>query len=181
MIPRRNAAPDTDKAAVFVDLLTSHQRELYSYINALLVGHSSAADVLQDANLDLWKHLHDYDVSRPFLPWAYAFAFQSVLAFRSKLSRSRLIFSDDAVQAISDAYLEDAADDDLRVAALRGCIEKLDTEARQLIRERYMGRASVQTIAAQAGATANQISARLYRLRRMLARCVESTLAGEAR
>jgi RNA polymerase sigma-70 factor (ECF subfamily) len=181
MPPCRNPSQETDKAAVFVDLLTSHQRELYSYINALLVGHNGAADVLQDANLELWKHLHDYDFSRPFLPWAYAFAFQSVLAFRTKLSRSRLIFSDETVQAISDAYLEDAADDDTRVAALRGCVEKLDPAGRHLIRERYMGRASVQTIANQAGATANQVSARLYRLRRILARCVETTLAREAR
>lgn len=181
MSPFRPKNPDLDKATVFVDLLTSHQRELYGYINALLLGNHGAADVLQDTNLELWKHLDEYDFSRPFLPWAFGFAFQSVLAFRKKLSRSRLVFSDEAIQLISDAYCQDAADTDSRVVALRNCVESLDPKGRQLIRERYMGRVSVQKIAEQAGATANQISTRLYRLRRILARCVTTAMAREAR
>lgn len=180
MSQRKAKAKQAD-AAAFVDLLTAHQRELYAYINSLLFGHSGAADVLQDTNLELWKQLGQFDFSRPFLPWALGFAFNAVMAFRRKLSRSRLVFSDETIRLISDAYRQDAADADLRVAALRGCVEKLDPTARQLIRERYMGRVPVQTIASDAGATANQISARLYRLRRQLARCVETTLAREAR
>lgn len=181
MTPKSGRSQDADKATVFVDLLTSHQRELYAYINALMAGNGGAPDILQDTNLELWKHLADYDASRPFLPWAFGFAYQTVLAFRKKVSRSRLVFSDEAIQQISDAYRQDAADADARVAALRCCVEKLDSDGRQLIRERYMGRVPVQTIADKAGATANQISARLYRLRRALARCVEATLAREAR
>ena len=175
-----STSPGPDKATLFVDLLTSYQRELYGYINALLLGHHGAADVLQDTNLELWKHLDEYDVDRPFLPWAFGFAFQIVLAYRKKLNRSRLVFSDEAVQLISDAYRQEAAESDSRIAALQGCIEKLDPDGRRLIRERYMGRMSVQKLAEQAGATANQMSARLYRLRRTLERCVKSMLAREA-
>jgi RNA polymerase sigma-70 factor, ECF subfamily len=174
-------AKSADEAMAFVDLLTAHQRELYAYINSLMIGHGGAADVLQDTNLDLWKNLAQYDFSRPFLPWALGFAYHAVLVFRRKHSRSRLVFSDETIRLISDAFRQDAAEADLRVAALRGCVEKLDPSGRQLIRERYMGRVPVKTIASQAGATANQISARLYRLRRLLARCVETTLAREAR
>lgn len=170
-----------DKSSLFVDLLTSHQREIYGYVSALMLGNHGAADVLQDTNLELWKHLDEYDVNRPFLPWAFGFAFQSVLAYRKKLSRSRLVFSDEAIQQISDAYRREAAESDGRVAALQNCIEKLDVSGRNLIRERYMGRVSVQEIAQQAGATANQVSARLYRLRRTLARCVKTAMAREAR
>ena len=48
----------------------------------MLLGDSAAVDVLQDTNLDLWAHIDDFDFARPFLPWAYTFAFHRVLAFR---------------------------------------------------------------------------------------------------
>jgi RNA polymerase sigma-70 factor, ECF subfamily len=176
----RNREP-CDRAEEFVRLLTAHQRDLYAYINTLLVGDISTADVLQDTNFDLWKRLEDYDFGRAFLPWAYGFAFQRVQAYRKTRSRSRLVFSDNVVQNISDAYVTDPISADTRLAALQKCLDKLELNQSQLIRERYVGRASVKALAARLGSTASQISARLYRIRQSLAKCVEATLAAEVR
>jgi RNA polymerase sigma-70 factor (ECF subfamily) len=174
--------PDRDdRAGEFVKLLTAHQRDLYAYINTLLVGEGATADVLQDTNLDLWKRLDQFDFDRPFLPWAYGFAHQRVLAYRKTRSRSRLVFSEETIQLISDAYMNDTIGADARLAALQACLEKLDVEHGRLIRDRYVGRVSVKVLAARVGSTANQISARLYRIRRALAKCVETALAAEAR
>jgi len=170
-----------DRPAEFVKLLTAHQRDLYAYINTLLVGDLATSDVLQDTNLDLWKRLEDFDFQRAFLPWAYGFAYQRVMAYRKTRSRSRLIFSDDAVQLISDAYISDSIGADLRIAALQECLNKLEVKQSQLIRERYVSRASVKAMAVRLGSTASQISARLYRIRRALAKCVEATFAAESR
>lgn len=170
-----------DRPSEFVKLLTAHQRDLYAYINTLLVGDITASDVLQDTNLDLWKRLNDYDFNRAFLPWAYGFAYQRVLAFRKARSRSRLIFSDNVVQAISDAYISDTINADVRLAALQNCLDKLELNQSQLIRDRYTARVSVKALATRLGSSANQISARLYRIRQALAKCVEATLATESR
>jgi len=170
-----------DRATKFVELLTSHQRDLYAYINTLLIGDSAAPDVLQDTNLDLWARLNDFDFGRPFLPWAYGFAYQRVLAYRKTQRRSRLVFSDEVVQLISDTYVNDPADADARLGALRSCLNKLDTQQKQLVRDRYVSRMTVKTLAARLGSTANQVSARLYRIRKTLAKCVESVLARELR
>jgi RNA polymerase sigma-70 factor, ECF subfamily len=170
-----------DQATKFVELLTSHQRDLYSYISSLLIGHSSAADVLQETNLDLWSRLGDFDFNRPFLPWAYGFAYQRVLAFRKSQRRSRLVISDEIVQLISDAYVYGSADADVRLGALRVCVSRLDHHQRNLIHDRYMAQMSVKTIATRLGSTANQVSARLYRIRKALAKCIESALARESR
>jgi len=170
-----------DRPGEFVKLLTAHQRDLYAYINTLLVGDAATADVLQDTNLDLWKRLEDFDFDRPFLPWAYGFAHQRVLAYRKARSRSRLVFSDEVVQLISDAYFSDLVSADIRLSALQTCLDKLEVNQSQLIRDRYLGRVSVKVLAARLGSTASQISARLYRIRRTLAKCVETTLAAEAR
>ncbi len=170
-----------DRPGEFVKLLTSHQRDLYAYINTLLVGDFATVDVLQDANLDLWKRMDEFDFGRPFLPWAYGFAYQRVLAYRKTRSRSRLLFNDQIVQLISDSYIGDTVGADARLSALQKCMERLDQTQSQLIRERYLGKASVKVLAARLGGTAGQISARLYRIRRMLARCIEANLASEAR
>jgi RNA polymerase sigma-70 factor (ECF subfamily) len=170
-----------DRPGEFVKLLTAHQRDLYAYINTLLVGDTATADVLQDTNLDLWKRLEDFDFSRPFLPWAYSFAHQRVMAYRKTRRRSRLVFSDHVVQLISDAYIRDLVSADTRLSALQSCLDKLEQSQRQLIKDRYMGRVSVKVLAARLGSTASQISARLYRIRRSLAKCVEMTLAAEGR
>jgi RNA polymerase sigma-70 factor, ECF subfamily len=170
-----------DRPGEFVKLLTAHQRDLYAYINTLLAGDVAASDVLQDTNLDLWKRLADYDFNRAFLPWAYGFAHQRVLAYRKTRSRSRLIFGDSILQVISDAYISDTIAADVRIAALQNCLEKLELSQSQLIRDRYAGRVSVKALAARLGSSANQVSARLYRIRQMLAKCVEATLATETR
>jgi RNA polymerase sigma-70 factor (ECF subfamily) len=170
-----------DRATKFVQMLTNHQRDLFAYINTLLVGQTAASDVLQDTNLDLWARLDDFDFKRPFLPWAYAFAYQRVLAFRKTQRRSKLVFSDEIVQLISDTYVGGAADADQRVSALQTCLDRLPPRQRQLIRDRYAVTMSVNALAARLGCTANQISARLYRIRRALAKCVEAVMAKEMR
>ncbi|HZZ26551.1 MAG TPA: sigma-70 family RNA polymerase sigma factor [Pirellulales bacterium] len=170
-----------NRATRFIELLTAHQRDLFVYINTLLVGDSSAIDVLQDTNLDLWARLQNFDESRPFLPWAYGFAFQRVLAFRKSRRRSRLVLNDDLVQLISDVCVQDTTPADARLTALRNCLEKLDPQQSQLICDRYIEKMSVKTIAARLGHTANQISARLYRIRQTLGRCIQASLVAEMR
>jgi RNA polymerase sigma-70 factor, ECF subfamily len=168
-----------DRSTRFVEQLTSHQRDLYAYINALLVGDSAALDVLQDTNLELWARLSDFDTNRPFLPWAYGFAYQRVLAFRKTRRRSRLVFSDEILELISDAHLSDSVSADSRLAALQGCLDKLEPAQGELIRDRYVEKLSVKTLASRLGSSANQLSVRLFRIRHALAKCVETTLALE--
>jgi RNA polymerase sigma-70 factor, ECF subfamily len=169
------------RATRFVELLTAHQRDLYAYVNTLLVGDSAAADVLQDTNLDLWARLDDFDFDRPFLPWAYGFAFQRVMAFRKTRSRSRLVFNDEVVELMASICASDATAADVRLTALQACLEKLEDRQGELIHDRYVEKTSVKSLAARLGSNVNQISARLYRIRKALARCVESRLATEAR
>jgi len=177
--PRGDNLSGISRSTRFVELLTAHQRDLYSYIDALLLGDNSVPDVLQDTNLDLWARLGEFDMQRPFLPWAYGFAYQRVLAFRKSRSRSRLIFNDEVLELISDAYVGDATPADTRVAALKRCLEKLAARDSELVRERYAEKMSVKILASRLGRSANQVSVQLYRIRHALAKCVEATLAME--
>ena len=39
---------------IYVQLMSKHQRHLYSYIRSLVPTHADADDVLQEASLTLW-------------------------------------------------------------------------------------------------------------------------------
>jgi RNA polymerase sigma-70 factor, ECF subfamily len=172
---------DEDRTKRFIALLTAHQRDLYLYINTLLLGDSATADVLQNTNLELWKQFKQFDDTRAFLPWAYRFAFYQVLAFRKSRRRSRLVLTDNLVELINNIYIRDDTPADSRLSALQICLQKLDAPQSQLIRERYVDKMTVRTIAARLGGTANQVSARLYRIRQSLSRCIRETLGTEMR
>jgi len=164
----------------FVDLLTSHQRDIYVYTFTLMAGDSATADVVQNANVDLWVHKEEFDLARPFLPWALRFAHNRVLAFRKTRSRSRLVFSDAYVDSLADAMKGSPLEADRRLSALDNCLKSLGNDRQWLVQQRYAGGISVKGLAARMNATADQISARLYRIRKDLAVCIERRLATEA-
>ncbi|QDU89091.1 RNA polymerase sigma factor [Pirellulimonas nuda] len=175
----REPEASSDRNTQFVKLLTSHQPRIYAYIAAALCGDSAAADVLQETNLSLWSQIERYDFTKPFLPWAFGFARQQVMAYRKTCSRSRLVFCDEAVDALADHCLDssDAIDD--RLAALERCVKRLGADEAQLVHERYTGKTPVLAIARRLDVPAHAISSRLHRIRKALARCVQSALATE--
>lgn len=168
--------PD-DRSRHFMEMLTAHQRDLYAYVNMLLAGDSAAADVVQDTNMALWANMELFDFDRPFIPWAMRFAYNQVLAHRKSCGRSRLVFSDEFVEALSHDCMAEPLRSDDRLAALRSCLDKLPQDHRQLVNQRYQGTHSVKTIAAKMGSTPNSVSAQLYRIRKMLADCIERRLS----
>jgi len=170
-----------DRSTRFVELLTAHQRKLYGYISTMLLGDPAAADVLQETNLDLWARLQDYDFDRPFLPWAFGFARQKVLAFRRSHCRSRLMFGEEALSLINEACMHYASEADDRLLALRICLQKLNPQQAALIRERYLAKTPVKLMAEHLDETVQNISSRLHRIRKSLAKCIDSTLAAEGR
>jgi len=170
-----------DLAARFVELLTAHQRKLHAYISTLMLGDPAAADVLQDTNIDLWSRAQDFDFDRPFLPWAFAFARQRVMAFRKSQSRSRLLFSDAAMARIDEECTRLAGEADSRLSALQNCLKKLNERQSYLIGERYNAKTSVKLLAARLGETAHNVASQLHRIRMALARCVDANIAAEER
>jgi DNA-directed RNA polymerase specialized sigma24 family protein len=67
------SAPANDRGQ-FLRLFLEAERDIHRYICAILPNPQDARDVLQETALALWEEFDQYDVTRPFVPWAVRFA-----------------------------------------------------------------------------------------------------------
>src|SRR5215471_11470132 len=78
---------ETARAELLVRLLSRHQDALFRYIFALLPHEEDARDVLQETSVALYRKFPEYDPDKPFLAWAYRFAYLEVLKQRERNQR----------------------------------------------------------------------------------------------
>jgi RNA polymerase sigma-70 factor (ECF subfamily) len=121
----------------FVQLMTEHQGRLYAYVLSLLGDPDQANDVLQEANLVLWRNAGEFQMGSNFRAWAFRIAHFQVMAHRQRQFRDRLVFDDEmlavldpAAKAVDETYEE-------RQERLTACLDKLPETQRVLLRQRY--------------------------------------------
>ncbi|MCU0982755.1 MAG: sigma-70 family RNA polymerase sigma factor [Pirellulaceae bacterium] len=164
----------------FVQLMTEHQGRLYAYVLSLLGDPDQANDVLQEANLVLWRNAGEFQMGSNFRAWAFRIAHFQVMAHRQRQLRDRLVFDDEllavldpAAKAVDETYEE-------RQERLTACLEKLPETQRDLLRQRYADGLSLQAIADRVRRTANAVAQTLFRVRRALIECVTRLAEGGA-
>jgi RNA polymerase sigma-70 factor, ECF subfamily len=176
-MPSKVQETEAGRTSEFVQLLTGSQSRLYAYICSLAGRTAGTRDILQDTNVVLWEKAGEYDPARPFLPWAYRIAYFQVLAHRKSHVRSRLVFDEQLVSEMADELIVRYDDHDRRLEALGSCLEKLPASRRELLDRRYLHNETVERIAVRLYKSPNVVSACLYRIRRSLLECIESSLA----
>lgn len=164
----------------FVNLMTAHQGRLFAYILSLLGNPDAANDVLQETNVVLWRDSGEFRPGSNFKAWAFRVAHFQVMAWRQRQIRDRLVFEDDLLEVLAFAARD--ADDayESRQKLLTGCLEKLASPHRELIRRRYAEGSSLHHIAKERGMTANAVMQSLFRIRQSLMNCVARFSEGSA-
>jgi RNA polymerase sigma-70 factor, ECF subfamily len=163
----------------FVRRLTGCQPRLYAYIMTLVLDPHEADDVLQQANLVMWEKLDEFLVCENFDGLACRVAYFQVMAYRRDRSRQRrrLLFDDQLIESLATAAGGKTDGFQGYLAALRDCMAKLPDVQRELVRRRYEPGGSVNSIAADRGDSPNNVSASLYRIRKLLLACIRENLA----
>jgi len=166
------SADSEQRTEQLVSMLTQHQQALFRYIFSLLPNEADARDVLQETSLALSRKFEQYDVARPFLAWAFRFAYLQVLKHREKQQRSPLTFADDVLELLAEerAQLEPHLDE--RLGALESCLAKLPAEDRQMMTFRYQTRHSTEELMERLAMSRRTLFRNLERVRRRLAECV---------
>jgi RNA polymerase sigma-70 factor (ECF subfamily) len=171
-----DASPHTENLIV---LLTQHQEALFRYVFSLVPCEADARDILQETSLALFRKLDQYDPARPFLPWAYRFAYLQVQKHREKSARSPLLFSEDVMDLLANdrSHIEPQLDERLRL--LDGCLGKLTPQDKELVTSRYAFRQSAEEMMGRFDMTRRTLFRNLEMLRQRLHDCVTRQLHTE--
>jgi RNA polymerase sigma-70 factor (ECF subfamily) len=169
-------SPSTEQLVL---LLTQHQEPLFRYIFSLVGSEADARDILQETSLSLYRTFDQYDASRPFLPWAYRFAYLKVQKHREKKTRSQLFFSEDVMDLLAQERERVEPELDQRLQLLDGCLSKLTAHDRELVTSRYAMRQSAEEMMKRFAMSRRTLFRKLELLRQRLHECVTSQLQSD--
>ncbi len=170
---------DASRTELLVRLLAKHQDELFRYVFALLPHEEDVKDVLQETYIALCRKFDEYETSRPFLAWAYGFAFLEVLKQRERNQRAARYLSREVVEHLARERVDQEEVLQARLLALDYCLEQLPKADRELIQQRYHGRTKMDDMVEQAGTSRRTLYRQLDRIRRALFECISRRTAAE--
>lgn len=163
----------------FMSLYSAHQRRLYVYTLTLLPTSVDAEDVLQEANVVLWRKFEQYRPGTNFFAWACSIVRYEVLKYREKHARAAAVLDPDVLDQLAALAGEQVEHlDEFHRHALIDCMSRLSPGDRQLIRQRYAEAMAVQKMAAAMNRSPNAVSKSLGRIRRLLLDCINDDLDG---
>jgi len=166
---------ETDQDSLFVSELTRAQAKMRIYLAKLLANSPSTDDVLQECNKVLWVKRSDWKPETIFLKWAYRVCFFQVKAYFRNQSREKLVFNDELLDLLGSEEPDHSAPKE-REEAMNKCLDKIDSQERSLLLERYQGEMSVEQLAKREGLQPNTLSQKLLRLRHQLQVCIQANL-----
>lgn len=164
----------------FVQLFTKHQRRLYLYILAQVPSPVDAEEILQEANIVVWRKFDRFEPGTNFFAWSCRIANYEVLKYRDRKRRDRLRFSNEFVELVAREIVENADQVLEKRHALLGCIGKLRPKDRELIRQRYASGENGKSLAELLGRPVNSVYQSLGRIRKTLLECMKRRMAAEA-
>ena len=157
----------------------SHQRRIYAFILTMVPNYGDAEDLFQETVLLMWSKFDSFSPGTSFTAWGCTIARYQILSVRKRHAARGILFSQAATELLhseSDRFLEQT---DVRMQALRHCIDKLTPKDYELIRLRYPDEVTIQSIALQMGRSVQGIYKRIVRIHDALLRCVRKTLSEE--
>jgi RNA polymerase sigma-70 factor (ECF subfamily) len=163
----------------YVDLMTQHQGRLYGYVLTLLADPDAANDVLQEANVVLWKQWRQFKPGSNFKAWAFRIAHFQYMAYRQKQLRDKTLFSDELLSTLASEAKEVDERHEERAAALERCLEQMPPRSREAIRLRYADELNVSDMAEKLHRNANAVYQILFRARQWLIACVNKDVLTE--
>lgn len=160
----------------FIEALTFHQPVLEAFCHANLARREDAWEVLQQTNVKLWEKSSAWNPETEFLPWAFAVARFTMLAFFRDKMRDRLVFDVDVIDSMAADTETAASELPERQEALGRCLEKLTAEQRRLLHAHYTDGRPLREIAQDSRRSESAVKMALFRLRHSLADCIQLQL-----
>lgn len=158
---------------------TLAQPVVSAFVGSLVRDFAARDDVLQETAVAVIESFDRYDESRPFVGWALGIAQNQVRLYLRRRQRDRLVFDDDVVLLLAEAFEATAPEEQRSLAFLRDCLQRLPERSRELCELRYFRDLKPSSIANALGMAPNSVAKALQRIRDQLRECVSSKAATE--
>lgn len=166
-----------DRQEEYLKLLFGCELDLRAFIGSIVRDAHDRDDLYQEVALALWKEFSRYDRSRPFGAWARGIAAMKLVQRWDRMKRQPILFSPEAIQAVSSAFDRIESPASREAVALERCIEQLPEKSRHLLALRYERALSIEQIAHELEATLDAVYQSLSRLRARLHDCINRRLS----
>src|SRR3954449_6682686 len=113
---------ETESRKRLMMLMTRHQRQIFSYIYALVPNRYDAEDLLQETSVVICEKFHEFEDGTDFVAWACQIAYWRVRYSRQKYARSKVVFNQEIVDAVAQTAVEMMEELDDRHVALANCL-----------------------------------------------------------
>jgi len=168
-----------EKYEEFLEVFTSAQLRIMTYIWSMIQDQNARQDVYQETTLALWKSFHTYRPDQEFQSWALGVARHQVLRYWRMRDRDRLVFGEPLLAELAQEGVEMVNEYESRQAALNHCLQRLPARQRDLVRQFYGEGKSASDVAEQWGRSVHAVYKSLKLLRKTLLKCVELRFAEE--
>jgi len=174
--------PDSQRDRVLRAAL-EYRVELVAYARSLLGNYSAAEDAVQEAMLVVVNKFDQFQEGTSMLAWCRAIVRLEVLRIKQQHRRERSL----AERLLDDAI--DAAFDEFQTAqrregaqdwheTLERCLERVPKRGRSVLQARFVDELSYQQIGQRVGMTLEAVRKALFRLKKQVRSCVETSLGG---
>lgn len=172
---------DHDKQDRVLKAALERRTELIAYARSLLGNYAAADDVLQEAMLVVVKKYDQFEEGTSILAWCRSIVRIEVLRAKQRHQRERTLgdrLLDDAIDAAFNEFQVARRQDEAESwrEALRRCLERVPQRGQGVLRGRFADELSYQQIGEQLGMTIEAVRKALFRLKKQVRSCVESSL-----
>ena len=160
-----------------------HRAELLAYAWSLLGSYAAAEDAVQDAMLVVVKKFDQFQEGTSMLAWCRAIVRLEVLRQKQQRQRERTLSErllDDAIDAAFEEFQTAGRADQAEAwrEALERCLKRVPERGRRVLRARFVDELSYLQIGERVGMTLEAVRKSLFRYKRHVRSCVETSLRG---
>ena len=163
-----------DDEAMMV-LIATHQSSLKAFLRSLIPVGGDVDDVLQRANLVIWRKRAQFELGSNFKAWSFAVARWEALSYLKERKRESWLLYDSELAALVEKEMSDREEspwDDYR-EDLVGCLAKLSKPHQGLIHDRYGLGMSLAECSGKWEKSEGGLRVTLHRLRASLRECLQ--------
>ena len=154
----------------FRHLVEKYQRQAISHATAILGNRDDALDAAQEAFIDAFKALKQFDSSRPFYPWFYVLLRNRCFKLAARKRETQSIDETVIVAPNSTAQSE-------RILELENALRALDMEDREIVTLKYFDGLSYNELAERLQIPKGTVMSRLFHARKKLQAKLERVVA----